>query len=142
MHLIINFKNEFNEKIYQLFKKNYSNNVEFSPEYQYNCIKSLDYWFILFDDSDNIVASCSVIQENDNIYEINDVLVEPPFRGNNYSTLLIMNVLHYFDQHFDNKIVIKIISELYNYPAYISYKKIFGDPYCIDCKYAYFSYDM
>ena len=140
MHIAINLKDQFNQKLFELFERNYSTNKEYSYEYQYNCIKSLDYWFTMYDNDDNIIASCSVIQENNNIYEINDVLVEPQFRGNNYSILLIMNVLYYFEQNFTDKININIIAELYNLSAFYSYKKIFGEPYRCDNRYAYFSY--
>ena len=67
MHIIINLKDQFNQKLFELFKKNYLANKEYSPEYQYNYIKSLDYWFTIYDNDDNIIASCSVIQENNNI---------------------------------------------------------------------------
>ena len=140
MHIAINLKDQFNQKLFELFKKNYLTDKEYSPEYQYKCVKSLDYWFTIYDNDDNIIASCSVIQENNNIYEINDVMVEEQFRGNNYSLLLIMNVLHYFEQNFSEKIYIKIMAELDNPAAFYSYKKIFGEPYRYYNKYAYFSY--
>ena len=136
----INILEQFNQKLFELFKKNYLTNKEYSPEYQYKCIKSLDYWFTIYDNNDNIIVSCSVIQENNNIYEINDVLVEEQFRGNNYSILLIMNVLHYFEQNFTDKINIKIMAELNNQSAYHSYTKVFGKPYRSDNIYSYFSY--
>ena len=141
MYLEINYKNQKNQKMFELFKKNYSNNTEFSPEYQYKCILSCDYWFTMYDDKNNIIAQCSVAEENQNIYEINDVLVEKKFRGNNYSVLLIMNVLYYFEQTFDKKLIIKITTET-NSDAYYCYKKIFGNEYRSDNRYSYFSYNI
>ena len=105
----INYKNTHNKKMFELFTQNYSNNIEFPPEYQYKCILNCDYWFIIYDDKNNIIASCSVNEENDNIFEINDVFVEEKFRGNNYSVLLIMNILYYFEQNFEKKIIIKMV---------------------------------
>jgi hypothetical protein len=141
LYLEINYKNQHNDKLYNLFKQNYADDKEFPPDYQYRCILSCDYWFTMYDDKNNIIASCSVSKENHNIFEINDVLVEEKFRGNNYSILLIMNVLYYFEQNFDKKLIIKIISEI-NSDAYYCYKKIFGDEYRSDNRYAYFSYNM
>jgi len=76
-----------------------------------------------------------------NIFEINDVFVEEKFRGNNYSVLLIMNILYYFEQNFEKKIIIKITSET-NSDAYFCYKKIFGDEYRKDNRYSYFYYNL
>lgn len=138
MYIIINKKNEINQQLQKIFKQNYINNIEYNHEYQYSVVIGLDYWFTMCDDNDNIIACCSVIRETPNIYEINDVFVEEKYRGNNYSCLLIMNVLHYFEENFEN-ITIKIVSYL-NTAAYNSYIKIFDKPYRCDAKFAYFSH--
>jgi predicted GNAT family N-acyltransferase len=136
LDLIINEKNNFNKKIYELFEHNFISDIE----YQYNCILFEDYYFILYDQlNNNIIAECSVSIENKNIYEINNVLVEEKYRGNNYSVLLILNVLHYFEQQNKN-VLIKICAEN-NSNAYYCYKKIF-DQYKQDTKYTYFSHKI
>ena len=135
--MIINYKNIHNETLYNLFVNNYSENKNYTPEYQYNIIlKQCDYYFTIYDDKNNIIASCSVSCENNSIYEINDVYVEEEYRGNNYSVLLIMNVLYYFEQN-SNNLMIKITSFL-DSDAYHCYKKVFGNEYNKDNKYAYF----
>jgi hypothetical protein len=137
MHFIVNYKDTFNQEIYDLFQTNYKNNKEFPADYQYKCIKNLDYWFILYDEkTDDIIAECSVIVENDNIFEINDVLVKEKYRGTNYSVLLLMNILYFFGVNVN--LTIKIMCDINNSNAYYSYKKIF-DEYKSDDKYAYFS---
>ena len=141
LNMHINTKNKSDNYLLDLFKKNYKDNKEYPPEYQYKCILESDYWFTLYDTkTDNIIASCSICIENDNIYEINDVLVEEKYRGNNYSILLIMNVLHYLELN-KNNLLIKIHSEI-NSDAYYCYKKIFGKEYRKDERYAYFSYKL
>jgi GNAT superfamily N-acetyltransferase len=135
MRLIVNFKNTFNQEVFDLFKKNYK---DFSPEYQYKRILECDYWFVMYDDKTNdIIAECSVSVENDDVIEINDVFVTEKYRGLRYSELLLMNVLYYFGDT-KKKLLIKVSCELDNIPAYRCYNKIFEDPYRKDNRYAYF----
>lgn len=134
----ISLKNQDNDFLLNLFEKNYFNS-SITPLQQYKRILECDYWFTLYDDKHNIIASCSVSQENDFIFEINDVLVEEEYRGNGFVLMLLMNVLYYFDKNFDKKVMIKITSELDNIPAIKAYNKIFGKPYRQDTRYAYFS---
>ena len=96
-----------------------------------------DFWFILYND-DIPVAECSLIYENDNVYEFNDVLVYQEYRGNNYANILISKIIDYMKQENKTKITLKIISYLDNKASYNSYKKIFGEPYKTDIRYAYF----
>jgi len=107
---------------------------------EYKIISSLDFWFVLHKDKE-IIAECSVIVENDNIYEINDVLVKEKYRGNNYALLLLLNVLLYFEEQ-NKKLMIKICSTLDNISALKTYEKIFNKPYRCDSRYAYFSYHI
>jgi RimJ/RimL family protein N-acetyltransferase len=146
--IAINFKGISNDKISELYESNYKNNPEFTPHRynkynnKYNIILEFDYWFILYNDIDNtIIGECSVIQENYNVFEINDVYVSQKYRGNNYSILLIMNVLHYFDTEYFyiNKLTVKLCTNIDNIAAITCYKKIFGEPYRIDSKYTYFA---
>ena len=96
-----------------------------------------DFWFILYN-YDIPVAECSLIYENDNIYEFNDVLVYEKYRGNNYSNIMISKIIDYMKQTKTMKSTMKIISYLDNIASYNSYKKIFGEPYKTDVRYAYF----
>jgi len=140
--IAINFKGVMNEKIIEIYKINFSHDIDFPPLYRYNIILEFDYWFILYNDIDNtIIGECSVIQENYNVFEINDVYVSQKYRGNNYSILLIMNVLHYFDTEYFyiNKLTVKLCTNIDNIAAITCYKKIFGEPYRIDSKYTYFA---
>ena len=137
MRFIVNQKDIFNQEIFDLFEINYKDNKEYPAAYQYKCIKNVDYWFILYDEkTKNIIAECSVIIENDNIFEINDVLVKEKYRKNNYCALLLMNVLYFFGNK--PNVFIKIMCHIDNKAAYCSYKKIFDMPYKTDDKYAYF----
>jgi len=96
-----------------------------------------DFWFILYNDDNIPVSECSLIYENENIYEFNDVLVYEKHRGNNYSNIMITKIIDYMKQ-FNLKLNLKIMSYLNNIASYNSYKKVFGEPYKTDVRYAYF----
>ncbi len=106
-------------------------------------VKENDFWFTLYNPSNEIIASCSVSRENETIFEINDVYVEEQHRGNNYSGILLKNIIDFFQKNFQNsfnkKNTIKICCELNNLPAYHSYNKIFT-LYRQDDRMAYFVY--
>jgi hypothetical protein len=97
-----------------------------------------DFWFNLNNDENICVSECSLIYENDNIYEFNDVLVYEKYRGNNYSNIMISKIIDYMKQINPNKITLKIMSYLNNIASYNSYKKVFGEPYKTDYRFAYF----
>ena len=65
-----------------------------------------DFWFIFYNDENIPVAECSLIYENDNIYEFNDVLVYEKYRGNNYSNIMISKIIDYMKQ-FNLKLNLK-----------------------------------
>jgi GNAT superfamily N-acetyltransferase len=109
-------------------------------QHEFKIISRLDFWFVLHT-NDEIIAECSVIIENDNIFEINDVLVNEKHRGNNYATLLLLNILLYFEEQ-NKKLMIKICCEKNNIPAFKTYEKIFGSAYRFDSRYAYFSHNL
>ena len=100
---------------------------------------------------DIIIASCISVQENNNIYEINDVFVKEQYRGKGYGYKLIMSVIDYYRANGETmrvngetmkrmkKIIIKICTEITNIPAVNLYKKIFGDAYRSDSRYYYYS---
>ena len=103
---------------------------------------------------DKIVASCISVQDNENIYEINDVFVNEEYRRKGYGYKLIMDLIDYYrvngeimrvneetirvNKKINKKITIKICCEITNIPASILYKKIFGEPYRYDSRYYYF----
>jgi len=103
--------------------------------------------------NNEIIGSCISVQENENIYEINDVFVKEEYRGKGYGYKLLMNVIEYYkknggvikvngeiNREIMKKILIKICTEITNIPAVNLYKKIFGEPYRYDLRYAYFIY--
>lgn len=129
LQLAMNRMESPNNIIRELYKKD-----------EFKIISRLDFWFVLHI-NDEIIAECSVIIENDNIFEINDVLVDEKHRGNNYATLLLLNILLYFEEQ-NKKIMIKICCEKNNIPAFKTYEKIFGSAYRFDSRYAYFSHNL
>ena len=90
--------------------------------------------------NNEIIGSCISVQENDNIYEINDVFVKEQYRGKGYGYKLLMSVIDYYKKNGDTmkKFLIKISTEIINIPAVNLYKKIFGDAYRSDSRYYYF----
>ena len=100
-----------------------------------NYFKETDHAFVLQDEKE-LIASCTVSIENETVFEINDVLVEEKFRGNNYSVLLLFNVLLFMEETY-TKGLIKIHCEN-DSPAYFCYSKIFGEYYRKDNRYSYF----
>jgi hypothetical protein len=113
----------------------------FYPE-NYNMIRDCEYWFVLHSGKD-IIAECSVclhycywnwFRKITNTtykynYTISDVLVYQPYRGNDYCSLLLLNVMYWFvkqksdcleDLHF------KLYADFYNRSARRAYQKIFG----------------
>lgn len=138
LNIIFNKQKTQNKKLLDLFIFNYADNKKFPPEYQYKCVLNADYWITMYDiDTNLIVASCS-LETIDNGYEIHDVLVEERFRGNNYSILLLLNVMLFIEQQNPTEQQIFIKSYLRT-DAYYCYKKVFGEPYLLDNSYAYFS---
>jgi GNAT superfamily N-acetyltransferase len=94
-----------------------------------------------------IVASCISVQDNENIYEINDVFVNEEYRRKGYGYKLIMDLIDYYrvngetmrvNGKTNKKITIKICCEITNIPASKLYRKIFGELYRYDSRYYYF----
>ena len=94
--------------------------------------------------NNEIIGTCISVQENDNIYEINDVFIKEQYRGKGYGYKLIMSVIDYYrvnggvNREINKKIIIKISTEIINIPAVNLYKKIFGEPYRSDSRYNYY----
>lgn len=120
MELIVTYKNVHNDRLCELYEKNYSHDLEFTPEYRYSCVMEInDMWFHLVKGED-IIACCSILIQNE-IYNINDVYVEEKFRGNNYAYSLLLNVLSSIgDKQYS------ICASLDNIPAIKTYQKIFN----------------
>lgn len=134
--LIVNKYKIYNKYLENLYKKNYSHDLKYTPKYRYKeVLNSQDYWFHLINSNEEIIALCSVNKNKNGIYEIYDVWVEEKFRGHNYSVLLLMNVLYNFG---DTNSKFKISTSIKNIPAIKSYKKVFGNPVQIDNKNIHF----
>ncbi len=113
-------------KLKKLYDENYSWDKEFTPEYRFSCVLRYgDIWFHLVNELDEIIACCSVECLSNNSYEINDVLVEEKFKGNNYGVLLLCNVINELDCA---NLKVKLFTSVDNYPAIKTYEKIFGYP--------------
>ena len=124
-YFLTNYHNVYDDKLFELYKKNYKNDKDFTPEYRYNTILNYsDIWFHLINENDEIIACCSVLV-NKNCYQIDDVFVEEQFRGNNYAILLLMNVLFVFN---DSKQKIILFTSEDNIPAIKTYERLFGSP--------------
>jgi len=94
-----------------------------------------------FSIGDIIVGHCLLVQENANIYEINNVFVKDEFRGNGYAKKVLEKVIENLKINKrvnQETIILKISSEITNIPAFKTYQKVFGDPYRYDSRYGYF----
>lgn len=124
-YLLKNYKNIYDNKLFEIYKKNYKHDLVFSTEFRYNCILfESDIWYHIINDVEDIIAVCSIKFQSDGYCQIDDVFVEEKFRGNDYSFLLLINVLNDMGNH--NKF--KIFTYSNNIPAIRTYKKIFGEP--------------
>ena len=110
------------------------------PE-NYNMILDCEYWFILHSGKD-VIAECSaclnfcswnwlrkITNKPKYDYTISDVLVYQPFRGNDYCSLLLLNVMHWFaEMHSEelHELHIKLYTSVCNRSARKAYQKIFG----------------
>ncbi len=123
MEFLINKKNVYDQRLHSLYLKNYGDNKEFPPDYQYSIIlNNEDYWFHLINNKDNILACCSMTKNTQNVYIIDNVFVDEKYRGNHYSCLLLMNVIYSFPGNFS------ITVDKNNIAAYKTYSKVFGEP--------------
>ncbi len=134
-----------NYELFNLYLKNYDKNIIYSL-YKYLCVMESFAWFTLVNEHDEIIGECSIsnrhnVYNNDSLiktFEFHDVFVEKEFRGNNYSELMILNVLYYLDQNYSYyNYVIKTDGD--NLPAIKTYTKICGKP-IFKNKQAIFSY--
>ena len=123
---------------YMLLQKTYKPSLAYE---RYLWILGQDKWYGLVNNDEQIVAECLLNKVNypftwiTRYYEITDVVVPKQFRGNGYSTILLLNII------CDNgdKYPYRITAEQNNLPAYRSYRKVFGEPYKMDEQFIYFS---
>lgn len=139
MKLLINYKNEYNNKIFELYEKNFNYDYIFTPKYRYNTILTCDMWFILVNNNNDIIAECSSEITKNNTFSIDDVFVQEKFRGNNYAELLLINILYHFDI-LNIQYNYSIVAHIDNIPAVKTYTKIFGEPIYSN-GYANFNYN-
>lgn len=137
LRLLFNQKNVYDETLLTIYHKNYSSDLEYTPDYRYDVVLNwCDFWFHLVNQDDEIIGCCSVtIDDKDEYYVINDVLIEEKFRGNNYAILLLLNAINHFN---DSTLTFKICAHIDNLPAVKTYNKVFGDPVNSDETYFYF----
>lgn len=110
----------------------------------YEATLGSDYWFVLYNDRNEILAECSV----DRIfvpctnyihhYYIGDVWVPQRFRGNSYAVALLLNILYYFDQNSTCQ-TFRLCAFADNVSACRCYEKVFGTPYACSNDLVYFS---
>lgn len=110
------------------------------------------YWFV-FHKKNTIIAECEVnkkkslfSRKTDKIrYEISSVFVNPSYRGNEYCSLLLLNVMYYFDLRNPNKeqLTFQLFTHRLNYSARKAYRKIFEkESVCYRGKFVYFSTEV
>lgn len=124
--MLVSDNDKDNNKLKELYIKNYSYDRIFTPQYRYTVIIHSKYlWFHLVNNNDEIIGCCSV--NKDKIYTIGDVYIEKKFRGNNYAVLLLINVIDKIIIN-DNNARFQIMAHDTNIAAIITYQKIFGNP--------------
>ena len=125
--MIVTTMNNDNDRLKELYIKNYSYDKKFTPEYRYGTVmNSQDMWFHLVNSNDMIIGCCSVKIE-DNTYIFDDVYIEEEFRGNNYAKLLLLNAMKNVRANNINA-SFQISAHDDNIGAVKTYSKIFGEP--------------
>jgi ribosomal protein S18 acetylase RimI-like enzyme len=119
--------NNHNDRLKELYIKNYSHDKEFTPEYRYGIVMSWqDMWFHLVNANDMIIGCCSA-KIKDNTYVFDDVYIEEQFRGNNYAILLLLNAMEsVMSNNINARFQISAHDD--NIPAVKTYSRIFGEP--------------
>lgn len=103
-------------------------------------------WYELIDtDTQLVIAECRVrrrcpdlfalccCRPNRPSYEFTDVLVYPPYRGNGYCGLMLLNVmLHLCELCDDDEPVFGLAAYRHNVSARRAYRKLFGPPVFVE----------
>ena len=102
-------------RLYSLLEKNYTpDKHQYSPYYQYKYIQSQEYWFGLMNSEQQIIADCAVKRVYYpcswivRYYLIENMHVSKEFRGNNYATLLILNLMLHLHNKYGKRISFRI----------------------------------
>lgn len=141
--LIVNTQYIYNQELFDIYMKNFSNDLIFNPFFRYFNIIHIYLWFTLVNSNNEIIGECSIEEISDKdsyikTFEFHDVFIQEKFRGNNYALLMITNVLYYLDKnYYYYDYIIKTCDN--NYPALKTYKKILGEP-VYENGYAVFKY--
>ena len=138
LEIIIQQKNVLNKRLYDLYSKNYKDDLDYTPEHRYNVILThADYWIILINnETEKIIGTCSITIVN-HIYIIDDVFIEEEFRGNNYAEVLLKDVLKVFPNKAF-KIKAHNTGQAEDIAAFKTYFRVFGQPYKQIGEYVYF----
>lgn len=137
--------------VFSSSSKNPNTHKKFKELYSIDNYKP-QYWFALCE-KNTIIAECEVSRKKslfsrktDKIrYEISAVFVNPTYRGNGYCSLLLLNVMYYFDLRNPNKdqLVFQLITHRLNIPARKAYRKIFeNESISYNGKLVYFSTEV
>lgn len=122
---------------------------EFDPSWL-NRFRS-PYFYCELKKDEETIAQCEIHvnrfrwwcrESNTDYYYISDLSVRKKYRGNNYCSLLLLNVMYYFDQKrdgTDREIIFEISAYKDNIPAMRAYRKIFGRPCSRDRHLIHFS---
>jgi GNAT superfamily N-acetyltransferase len=109
----------------------FSRNGRNSRDFRFAC--SEDYWALLTDDDDRILAECTLSSErglfSDRVqaYCICDVFVPEQYRGNQYAVALILNVMYELEPA-ESTTSFYLHAYRRNRSAIRCYRKIFGEP--------------
>lgn len=136
-----------------ILEHNFHNDTTFSDTFRLLAIEDsiyeedIDYWFFLYDAQTlDLYASCSLqsihedLETKERLYEVFDVFVEEKFRGNNYSVLLLLNMISEIKVQVPSETLkLQIRCNLSNETAFYAYQKVFGKPKYIDESYIYFT---
>lgn len=138
-----------------IFEQNFTEDKVFTPLFRISAIEEaiyeeeLDYWFVLYDSETlDLYASCSLQtiyeesyekKDTEMSFEIFDVLVEEKYRGNNYCTLLLLNIMIEMKKiEPETRLKFQIRCNLGNKVAFQIYRTIYGEPKYIDETFIYF----
>ncbi len=94
--LIVNTQDIYNQELFDIYMKNFSNDLIFNPFFRYFNIIDIYLWFTLVNSNNEIIGECSIEEISDKdsyikTFEFHDVFIQEKFRGNNYAELMILS---------------------------------------------------